>query len=197
MRDTCQTVTKPRYLRPMKKSILALILWAVAGSARAAPPSADAVVTHYADLAAAVYDDSATASRKLQGAVDAFLAHPTAETLAAARAAWKEARVPYLQSEAFRFANSVVDDWEPRVNAWPLDEGLIDYVAPSYGTQSEQNPLYALNAVANTKLRLGAKIVDAGTIDTALLRKLAEAEGVRATSRPASTPSSSCSGART
>ncbi len=67
-----------------------------------------------------------------------------ADTLAAARVAWKAARVPYLQSEGFRFANSVVDDWEPKVNAWPLDEGLIDYVAPSYGTQSDQNPLYTL-----------------------------------------------------
>ena len=28
----------------------------------------------------------------------------------------------------FRFGNPLVDDWEGRVNAWPLDEGLIDYV---------------------------------------------------------------------
>ena len=33
-----------------------------------------------------------------------------------------------MQTEVFRFGNPVVDDWEGRVNAWPLDEGLIDYV---------------------------------------------------------------------
>jgi len=146
--------------------------------ARAAP-DAGAVVAHYADLAEAIYGDSHLAARKLQASVDAFLAQPTPETLADARAAWEAARVPYLQSEGFRFANTVVDDWEPKVNAWPLDEGLIDYVAPAYGTHSDQNPLYTLDVVASTKLRVGAKMVDASLIDTALLRKLQEAEGVQ------------------
>ena len=42
--------------------------------------------------------------------------------------AWIAARVPYQQTEVYRFGNRIVDDWEGRVNAWPLDEGLIDYV---------------------------------------------------------------------
>ncbi len=151
----------------------------LAPKAQGAPDQAWAVVAHYADLAQAIYGDSAAAARNLQKAVDAFLAHPNAQTLAAARAAWKAARVPYLQSEGFRFANGVVDGWEPKVNAWPLDEGLIDYVAPSYGTQSDQNPLYTLNVIANTRLRVGAKIVDATVIDAALLSQLQEAEGVQ------------------
>lgn len=150
----------------------------VQGPAVAGAPSADAVIAHYADLAEAVYGDSLVEARGLQQAVDAFLAHPTADNLALARAAWKTARIPYLHSEGFRFANAVVDDWEPRVNAWPLDEGLIDYVAPSYGKQSDQNPLYTLNIVANTKLRVGAKTIDASRIDAALLRRLGQAEGV-------------------
>ena len=33
-----------------------------------------------------------------------------------------------MQTEGFRFGNAIVDDWEGKVNAWPLDEGLIDYV---------------------------------------------------------------------
>ena len=37
-----------------------------------------------------------------------------------------------MQSEVFRFGNAVVDDWEGQMNAWPLDEGLIDYVAKDY-----------------------------------------------------------------
>ncbi|MEI9932996.1 MAG: imelysin family protein [Rhizomicrobium sp.] len=102
-------------------------------------------------MAEGIYGDALSGARALQRVVAVLLAHPAAETLESARVAWKAARVPYLQSEGFRFANNVVDDWEPRVNAWPLDEGLIDYVAPSYGKQSDQNPLYTLNVVANTK----------------------------------------------
>lgn len=163
----------------MKNILSAIGVWAFVTAAQAAPDPAPAVVTHYADLAQAIYGDSASAARDLQAAVNTFLAHPDAQTLSAARKAWKAARIPYLQSEGFRFANSVVDGWEPKVNAWPLDEGLIDYVAPAYGTQSDQNPLYTLNVVANTKLRVGAKIVDATVIDAALLRRLQEAEGVQ------------------
>ncbi len=144
-----------------------------------AVPAPEAIIAHYADLAEAVYGDSLGGARALQKSIDAFLAQPTAQTLAAARASWKAARVPYLQTEGFRFANTVVDDWEPRVNAWPLDEGLIDYVAPSYGVQSDQNPLYVLNIIANTRLRVGAKMIDATTIDAALLRQLGQAEGVQ------------------
>ena len=67
--------------------------------------------------------------RTLKLAVDAFLAKPTEDNLRAARAAWIAARIPYMQTEAYRFGNAIVDDWEGKVNAWPLDEGLIDYVA--------------------------------------------------------------------
>ncbi len=139
----------------------------------------NAVIVHYADMAEAIYGDALSGAQALQAAVDAFVAHPTSESLEAARSAWKQARIPYLQSEGFRFANTVVDDWEPRVNAWPLDEGLIDYVGPSYGTQSDQNPLYTLNIVGNVKLRIGAKTVDAANIDDSLLRQLQQAEGVQ------------------
>jgi len=162
----------------MKKT-LGLVAGALFVAAAQAAPAPSAVIAHYADLAEATYGDSAKAAGDLKGAVDAFLAQPTAETLAAARAAWKTARIPYLQTEGFRFANTVVDDWEPKVNAWPLDEGLLDYVAPAYGKASDQNPLYTLNVVANEKLRVGAKTVDAAAIDASLIRKLQEAEGVQ------------------
>jgi putative iron-regulated protein len=173
---------------PRTLVVIAVLLFAggvsadAASSVTPAPPAqkADAVIAHYADIAQAAYGDSLSGAQKLQSAVAAFLAHPTADSLAAARASWKAARIPYLQTEGFRFANTVVDDWEPRVNAWPLDEGMIDYVGPAYGAQSDQNPLYILNVVANTKLRVGAKTIDATVIDQALLRRLQEAEGVQA-----------------
>ena len=68
--------------------------------------------------------------------------------------------MPYQQTEAFRFGNPIVDDWEGRVNAWPLDEGLIDYVAE--GTHSaEDNELAQLNVIANPALKIGADTLDA------------------------------------
>ena len=87
-----------------------------------------AVITTYSDIALAKYEDSLTTAQALDKAVDALIAKPSAETLDAARDAWKAARVPYQQTEVYRFGNTIVDDWEGRVNAWPLDEGLIDYV---------------------------------------------------------------------
>ena len=94
--------------------------------------AAQAVVKHYAEIVYAVYSDSLSTAKTLQSAVDAFLANPNDDTLKAAKEAWFASRVPYLQSEAFRFGNTIIDDWEGQVNAWPLDEGLIDYVDKSY-----------------------------------------------------------------
>src|SRR5690606_18867630 len=91
------------------------------------------VVTTYIDIAHATYEDSLTKAMELQSAVDALIAEPSEDALNAARDAWIAARVPYMQTEAYRFGNPIVDDWEGKVNAWPLDEGLIDYVDASYG----------------------------------------------------------------
>ena len=123
--------------------------------------------------------DSTTA---IQAAVDALLAKPNAETLAAARAAWIAARPWYSQTEALRFGNKAVDDWEGKVNAWPLDEGLIDYVdARAYGEASDENPLYRANVVANARLKIGRKTVNAKRITKALIADtLHEAGGVEA-----------------
>lgn len=90
------------------------------------------MIKNYADLAEATFADALSTAKDLQKAIDAFLAKPDAETLKAAKEAWFAARTPYSQSEAFRFGNAIIDDWEGQVNAWPLDEGLIDYVAKDY-----------------------------------------------------------------
>src|SRR5690606_20038818 len=88
---------------------------------------------------------------------------------------------PYQQSEGYRFGNPLVDDWEGKVNAWPLDEGLIDYVdTKSYGETSDENPLYAANVIANTKIRVGKDEIDATAIDKDVLESLQEAGGVEA-----------------
>ena len=148
------------------------ILMLIAGLALNVPlhaATAEAVLDHYADLAHAMYSDALTGAQALQQQVDAFLALPTEQNLAAARTAWVAARRPYQQTEAYRFGNPIVDDWEGKVNAWPLDEGLIDYTAASYGGESDENPLYTANVIANRTLTVGGRTVDASRIDKALL----------------------------
>ncbi|MBV2186072.1 MAG: peptidase, partial [Rhizobium sp.] len=135
----------------------------MAGPAAAATDAA-AVLNHYAALAHAKYEDSLSTAKALDAAIDALIATPSDETLKAARAAWIKARVPYQQSEVYRFGNAVVDDWEGKVNAWPLDEGLIDYVDAAYGTESDQNALFVANVIANPKLTINGKDVDATNI---------------------------------
>ena len=150
-------------------------------SPAAAEPTPKDVLKAYADIAQAGYQDSLDTAKTLRLAVDAFLAKPTEGNLRAARAAWIAARIPYMQTEAYRFGNAIVDDWEGRVNAWPLDEGLIDYVAGAYGIESAENELYAANVIANASLTIGGKKLDAAKITKALLAdELQEAGGVEA-----------------
>src|SRR3990167_597806 len=127
------------------------------------------VVTTYADIAEAAYGDSLTAAIGLQGAVEALIAAPSEQSLAAARAAWIAARPSYQQTEVYRFGNAIVDDWEGRGNAWPLGEGLVDYVAGGYGTESADNELYTANVIANTTLTIGGKKLNTAKITKELL----------------------------
>ncbi len=135
--------------------------------ALAAAPSD--VLSTYGDIAQAKYADSLATAKTLKTAIDKLVAEPTEANLEAARTAWKEARDPYQQTEAYRFGNAIVDDWEGKVNAWPLDEGLIDYVDASYGDESEENDLYVANVIANPSLKAGGETIDATEITPALL----------------------------
>lgn len=154
----------------------------------AAPASADthgevekAVIDHYADIAHAAYSDSLAEAHDLRTAVEALIADPSEATMAAARRAWLASREPYMQTEVYRFGNAIVDDWEGKVNAWPLDEGLIDYVDGGYGSESAENPVYAANVIASESLKLSGETVDVSTITKALLAdKLHELGGVEA-----------------
>lgn len=146
------------------------------GAVQAAEPKA--VVKTYSDIALAGYEDSLFRAQALRQAVDALVAAPSAQALQTARKAWLDARVPYQQTEAFRFGNPIVDDWEGSVNAWPLDEGMIDYVNPSYGTGNDANAFYAVNVIANSKLNVAGKTVDVTKITPELLSGLLhEADG--------------------
>jgi putative iron-regulated protein len=136
-----------------------------------------AVIATYADIALAKYEDSLATAQLLNEATAALIASPSAETLEAARSAWKAARIPYQQTEVYRFGNAIVDDWEGRVNAWPLDEGLIDYVDAGYGTESDENTLYTANVIANKEIEINGTKVDVSAITPELLSKTLQEAG--------------------
>ena len=96
-----------------------------------APP----VIEGYAAIVRASYGDTLQTAKALRTAVDAFVAAPSPTTLEAAKTAWKAAREPYGQTEAYRFYDGPIDNPdtgpEPRINSWPLDEVYIDYVEGS------------------------------------------------------------------
>ena len=162
-------------------AVFAFGLCLAASQGAAKDVSVEKVLETYADIAQAGYEDSLATGKTLQKAVETFIAKPTEENLKAARQAWIAARVPYMQTEAYRFGNPIVDDWEGKVNAWPLDEGLIDYVAGAYGTESPENDYYVANVIANEKLTIGGKEIDASKITKELLAEdLQEAGGVEA-----------------
>ncbi len=168
----------------MTHSTLATSLFALSLTTTAlaeAPVDKTALVANYANIAEAAYGDSLIAAQRLQAAVGTLIDNPSAEALQAAKTAWLAARVPYQQTEVFRFGNAIVDDWEGRVNSWPLDEGLIDYVDAAYGGPTDENEAAVLNVIANPSFTLSGTQIDASQITPALLEEsLHEADGVEA-----------------
>ncbi len=96
------------------------------------------VAEEYAGLVYVTYWDALLEAKRLQKAVELFLDKPSAILLEAARDSWRRARDPYGLTEAFRFYEGPIDapagadgqeGPEARLNAWPLNEAYIDYVA--------------------------------------------------------------------
>ncbi|MBF4423057.1 imelysin family protein [Vibrio anguillarum] len=153
---------------------------AIASSASfAATVTKEQVVEHYANIAHAVFADSLTTAQSLEKSIDQFLMTPSAAKLEEVKQAWLASRVPYQQSEVFRFGNAVVDDWEGQLNAWPLDEGLIDYVATDYQYELGNEGASA-NIIANQTLKIGATMIDVSTITPELIASLNEIGGSEA-----------------
>jgi putative iron-regulated protein len=161
-----------------RSAISALALVAACAALPAAAQDRAAVLDTYADIALAGYEDSLTTARALQTAVEALVADPSEAMLAAARDAWRAARIPYQQTEVYRFGNPIVDDWEGRVNAWPLDEGLIDYTGGDYIGAYDENPFAAVNIIAAPTLAVAGQEIDATEITPALLQSLHELDGI-------------------
>ncbi len=169
----------------MRKNILRSAAFGFAASVAmtfsAQAADLQSVVDHYAEIAHANYEDALITAKALDKSINDFLAAPSEEGLKAARKAWIDARPFYQQTEHYRFGNPVVDDWEGKVNAWPLDEGLIDYVDASYGVESDENPAYVANVIANKTIEINGETIDASAITPDFLEnKLQEAGGIEA-----------------
>lgn len=132
------------------------------------------ILKHFVTQGKLQYGDALTSAKALKRAIYEFLANPSSKTHQQAKSTYRQARVAYQQTEAFRFAHPEVDELEGRVNAWPLDEGFIDYVAKSYAAEGEFAGAYLM---AQNFLKLGTKTLSLTTFDTATLRALHEFAG--------------------
>lgn len=125
-----------------------------------------AVIAHYADILAAEYTDAVTLARALQTRVDALVAQPSDEALAAARTAWIQCRTPYSQSEVGRFYDGPIDGVEGYINAWPIDENYLDYTVdmPEVGiiNQVKAFPQITRDVLLGANEREGEKTVSTG-----------------------------------
>jgi putative iron-regulated protein len=86
----------------------------------------------YAKIVLASYEDSYSTATTLKEKINAFIAAPSATLYEDCKTAWKNARIVYGQTEAYRFYGGPIDDEdgpEGLINAWPMDENFMDYTA--------------------------------------------------------------------
>jgi putative iron-regulated protein len=125
-----------------------------------------AVVENYAAIAHANYLDALTAADAMEKAVTSFVETPSEKSMQAARQAWLDARIPYLQTEAFRFYEGPIDMVEMQINAWPVDENYIDYVAeaPEAGiiNATNKHPQLSAELIAELNEKEGEKNISTG-----------------------------------
>lgn len=159
-------------LRPLNKLInrLALTLALSASSVMADfepfPPTPEGqpysneiafqALSNYADLAWEMYSDSVRDVIRFNMAVYAFRKDPGPETFDRAKQLWIQARKTYGRTEAFRFSDTPIDELEIEilVNAWPIDEGYIDYTRdhPDSGIVNQIERYPKINSVVLPKL---------------------------------------------
>jgi putative iron-regulated protein len=111
---------------------------AIAATGPAFDAALSPAIRDYTAVARREYAAAHTAVQALRDSIRAFNAAPSAATLDAARRAWIRSHERYGRTEVFRFAGGPIDGVQPktgaqgpegRINAWPVDEAYLDYVA--------------------------------------------------------------------
>jgi putative iron-regulated protein len=87
----------------------------------------DKVLSTYADIVHATYEDSRDASENLAMAVDTFTASPSEGAWNPLKLAFHQTHNPFVEGEAFRFYGGPIDDVWGHLNAWRMDPSYIDY----------------------------------------------------------------------
>jgi len=111
---------------------------------------AKSILQAYSDIALTNYSDALKDAKALKTAIDTFAKAPTQANLDAAKKAWLVSRESYGQTEIFRLSNGPIDaedGWvseaysalEGQINAWPLDENMIDYTTDAEGKVTSGN----------------------------------------------------------
>ena len=135
------------------------------------------ILVNYSNIAEAKYKDALILAKEMHSSIEKFMNNTNESNFKEVKDSWLKARTIYQQTEVFRFGNPLVDDWEGKVNAWPLDEGLIDYVDNTNYYPSE-NDFSNFNVIANKKLKVEGELIDASVINPKLLsNKLHEIGG--------------------
>ena len=108
------------------------------------------ILSAYVKIAQTNYSDALNDAKALELAINDFASNPTQTTLANAKNAWLASRESYGQTEIFRLSNGPIDaeeGWvadtyggpEGQLNAWPLDENMIDYTIDADGKKTSGN----------------------------------------------------------
>lgn len=121
------------------------------GTSTASDTDKAAVLEAYADGTLSTMEAALADAKTLQSAIAAFTAAPSDTTLSAAKTAWLTARESYGVTEIYRLSDGPIDaeetTWvveaygapEGQINAWPLDENMIDYTIEANGATSSGN----------------------------------------------------------
>jgi len=110
----------------------------------------ETIIGNYTNIATANYKDALNDAKALEKAINNFAKKPTTEALEKSKQAWRVARESYGTTEAFRLSGGPIDaedGWvkvaygapEAELNAWPLDENMIDYTVDADGKKTSGN----------------------------------------------------------
>lgn len=108
------------------------------------------LLSNYATIAYINYNDALNDAKALQNAINEFSKNPTEENFQKTKNVWKQSRESYGTTESFRLSNGPIDaedGWvakkygalEGQINAWPLDENMIDYTINADGKKTKGN----------------------------------------------------------
>lgn len=125
-----------------------------------------AALTTYADIALASYEESARLAEQLARTSQELAKDPSDARLEQARAAWRAARVPYAQSEVFRFYDGPIDRLELAINTWPIDESYVeslpDEASLGIVQDSAQYPALSAELLARLNGQAGETAISTG-----------------------------------